>query len=112
MPVHCFKKLNIKPFGFGKQGVDHFSKVVGINIKNPASFLKTKQYEAFENYKNHFILDNELKSNINRNIQYMKSSGSYRGIQHSLNLPVRGQRTHTNASKRKKKGKDKNQDYE
>ena len=104
MPLPSFKKLNIKPYGFGKQGVEHFSKVLGINFKNPSSFLKTKQYEAFENYKNHFVLDNQLKSNIKRNIQFMKESGSYRGIMHSLNLPVRGQRTHTNASKRKKRG--------
>jgi small subunit ribosomal protein S13 len=43
-----------------------------------------------------------LRSEIARNIKRLMDIGSYRGIRHRRGLPVRGQRTHTNA--RTKKG--------
>ena len=53
------------------------------------------------------ILDNQgsvegdLRKDISMNIKRLMEIGSYRGMRHRRNLPVRGQRTHTNARTRK-----------
>jgi small subunit ribosomal protein S13 len=43
----------------------------------------------------------ELRRRVGQNIQRLKEIGSYRGIRHRKNLPVRGQRTRTNARTRR-----------
>jgi small subunit ribosomal protein S13 len=48
-----------------------------------------------------FKVEGELKQEIYRNIKRLKDIKSYRGIRHKLGLPVRGQRTRTNAVTRK-----------
>ncbi len=52
-----------------------------------------------KNYK----VEGDLKMDIVQNIKRLKAIGTYRGIRHMRNLPVRGQRTKTNA--RTKRGK-------
>lgn len=52
-----------------------------------------------KNYK----VEGDLKMEITQNIRRLKDIGAYRGIRHIRNLPVRGQRTKTNA--RTKRGK-------
>ena len=42
-------------------------------------------------------VEGELKKEVNQNIRRLIDIGSYRGIRHRYNLPVRGQRTRTNA---------------
>lgn len=49
------------------------------------------------------MVEGDLKREISQNIRRLKEIGSYRGNRHSANLPVRGQRTKTNA--RGKRGK-------
>lgn len=48
-------------------------------------------------------VENDLRSEVSQNIRRLKEISSYRGIRHIKNLPVRGQRTKTNA--RTKRGK-------
>lgn len=48
-----------------------------------------------------FTVEGELKQEIFRNIKRLKEIKSYRGLRHKLGLPVRGQRTKTNAVTRK-----------
>jgi small subunit ribosomal protein S13 len=52
--------------------------------------------------KNHKV-EGDLKSQVAQNVKRLKEIGSYRGERHIRNLPVRGQRTKTNA--RTKRGK-------
>jgi len=52
-----------------------------------------------KNYK----VEGDLKMEVSQNIKRLKEIGAYRGTRHSKNLPVRGQRTRTNA--RTKRGK-------
>lgn len=44
-----------------------------------------------------FKVEGDLRKEIRENIQRLKRIGSYRGTRHSVGLPVRGQRTRTNA---------------
>jgi small subunit ribosomal protein S13 len=50
-----------------------------------------------------YIVEGDLRVEIQNNIKRLKNIGSYRGLRHIKNLPVRGQRTKTNA--RTKRGK-------
>lgn len=48
-----------------------------------------------------FKVEGDLRREITTNIKRLKDLGTYRGLRHIRNLPVRGQRTHTNARTRK-----------
>ncbi|MFO7798289.1 30S ribosomal protein S13 [Rhodohalobacter sp.] len=91
-------------FGIGKTtakeildeaGIDHDTKVVDWDEDQVASLRS--------------IIDNDLKvegalrTEINGNIRRLIETGSYRGVRHRKGLPVRGQRTQTNARTRKGK---------
>lgn len=49
----------------------------------------------------HFRVEGDLRREVSQNIRRLISIGSYRGIRHKRGLPVRGQRTRTNARTRK-----------
>ena len=51
--------------------------------------------------QNHLI-DTELKRLVYNDIKRLQQIGAYRGLRHSLGLPLRGQRTHTNAKTSRK----------
>jgi small subunit ribosomal protein S13 len=63
------------------------------------SEIKKIQDEIEKNYK----VEGDLREMVSENIKRLKDIGSYRGIRHTRNLPVRGQRTRSNA--RTKRGK-------
>ena len=48
-------------------------------------------------------VEGELRKEVSFNIKRLMDIGSYRGLRHRRNLPVRGQRTHTNARTRRGK---------
>jgi small subunit ribosomal protein S13 len=48
-----------------------------------------------------YTVEGELRKEVNQNIKRLIEIGSYRGIRHRRNLPVRGQRTRTNARTRR-----------
>ena len=47
------------------------------------------------------VVEGDLRRSINMNVKRLMDIGSYRGLRHRKGLPVRGQRTHTNARSRK-----------
>jgi small subunit ribosomal protein S13 len=51
--------------------------------------------------ENNFRVEGDLRREVANNIKRKIEIGSYQGIRHRLGLPVRGQRTHTNARTRK-----------
>jgi len=67
--------------------------------KNLAEEEVTKIQKAVEEYQ----VEGDLRQAIGQNIKRLQEIGAYRGIRHTKNLPVRGQRTRSNA--RTKRGK-------
>jgi len=49
----------------------------------------------------HYRIEGDLRRRVSQNINRLKEIGCYRGLRHRRNLPVRGQRTRTNARTRK-----------
>ncbi len=54
-----------------------------------------------ETIQSSYVVEGELRKEIAMNIKRLVDLGAYRGIRHRKSLPVRGQRTHTNARTRK-----------
>ena len=48
-----------------------------------------------------YVVEGDLRREVSMNIKRLMDLGCYRGLRHRRNLPVRGQRTHTNARTRK-----------
>ena len=53
--------------------------------------------------QNNYLIEGDLRRDMNQNIRRHMDMGSYRGVRHRKGLPVRGQRTKTNARTRKGK---------
>jgi len=52
-----------------------------------------------------YMVEGDLRRDVSINIKRLMDLGAYRGLRHRRSLPVRGQRTHTNARTRKGKSK-------
>ena len=52
-----------------------------------------------------YVVEGDLRREVSMNIKRLVDLGCYRGLRHRKRLPVRGQRTHTNARTRKGKAK-------
>ena len=79
-------------------------KQANVNLKTKTSDLTAPELERIreiidKNYK----VEGDLRMETQANIKRLKEIGAFRGIRHAKNLPVRGQRTKTNA--RTKRGK-------
>ena len=74
-------------------GIDHSIKVKDWSDDQIAALRKILN----EQYK----LEGELRSEVQMNIKRLMDIGCYRGIRHRVGMPVRGQRTRTNARTRK-----------
>jgi len=79
---------------------------IGIDSNIRVHELSEEDVLAIRNeIANKFQVEGDLRSEIGRNIKRLMDISSYRGLRHRRRLPVRGQRTHTNArTRRGKKG--------
>jgi small subunit ribosomal protein S13 len=89
-------------FGIGPKVSDDILKKVGIDGERRANELDDKEIAAIaaEIDANHPV-EGALRRQVQQDIQRLKDTKSYRGERHRKNLPVRGQRTRTNARTRK-----------
>jgi small subunit ribosomal protein S13 len=71
-----------------------------VNQLSEAEILKIR-----EDIDKHYKVEGDLRRDIAMNIKRLMDLGCYRGLRHRKGLPVRGQRTHTNARTRKGKAK-------
>jgi small subunit ribosomal protein S13 len=78
-------------------------KDAGIDSKKRVSELTNEEVTKITNELEKYEIEGDLVRSVRGNIQRLQVIGSYRGMRHARNLPVRGQRTRTNA--RTKRGK-------
>lgn len=90
-------------YGIGRSNVSGLLKKAQIDgakrVKELTEMEQKNIQKALEIYK----IEGDLRSEVMGNIKRLKEIGAYRGVRHSRNLPVRGQRTRSNA--RTKRGK-------
>ncbi|MCX6809436.1 MAG: 30S ribosomal protein S13 [Candidatus Berkelbacteria bacterium] len=90
--------------GIGLSTAKKILKTVGVREDqrlNKVDQLKIEQIRQIVEKQN--VVEGDLRVEISNNIKRLKLINAYRGLRHTKNLPVRGQRTKTNA--RTKRGK-------
>ena len=90
-------------FGVGRSNVYDILKKAEIDTATRIKALTEDEQKRLQKVLETYKLEGDLRVEIQGNIKRLKEIGSYRGIRHSKNLPVRGQRTKSNA--RTKRGK-------
>lgn len=91
-------------FGIGRTLSGKVLKELNMDENVRAKDLHEDQLSTLGAYieKTH-VVEGALRRQTNQNISLLRSIGSYRGLRHRMGLPVRGQRTSTNARTRKGK---------
>ncbi|AWN22103.1 30S ribosomal protein S13 [Deinococcus irradiatisoli] len=89
-------------YGIGPTRADQVLAATGVSpdtrVKNLTEAETTKLREAIERV---YKVEGDLRSEVGQNIKRLMDIGAYRGLRHRRGLPVRGQRTKTNARTRK-----------
>jgi len=90
-------------YGIGRSTAQKILDEAGVNPDTRVHALSDEEVNRLRRIiDTRFRVEGALRSEIARNIKRLMDIGSYRGLRHRRGLPVRGQRTHTNA--RTKKG--------
>jgi small subunit ribosomal protein S13 len=75
---------------------------VGIELERRVNQLTDAEVLAVrETIDREFVVEGDLRREVSMNVKRLMDLGCYRGLRHRRGLPVRGQRTHTNARTRK-----------
>ena len=92
-------------YGIGPTIAKEICKVAGISDDKRVNKLTDDEVLKIREYiESKFKVEGDLRSEVSLNIKRLTDLGTYRGLRHRKKLPVRGQRTHTNARTRKGKG--------
>ena len=91
-------------FGIGRKSANDILKMAGINPDIRVKDLTEDQEAALRDViDKNYTIEGDLRREVALNIKRLTEIGCYRGIRHRKSLPVRGQRTKTNARTRKGK---------
>jgi len=88
--------------GIGRSSAEKICEAVGIDKMRRVNELSDAEVLAIrEHIDANFMVEGDLRREVQMNIKRLMDLGCYRGLRHRRGLPVRGQRTHTNARTRK-----------
>lgn len=90
-------------YGIKKIKNKFVKRKLGYNLFYFNHNLNTRKGEELTKLLSNFKQDRVLKTFDKKNVEFLVNNKSYRGSRHKKSLPVRGQRTHTNAKTIKKK---------
>ena len=88
--------------GIGQRKAQEIMEKVRIAPERRVSQLTDQEVLQIREVIDHdFVVEGDLRRDVAMNIKRLMDLGCYRGLRHRKGLPVRGQRTHTNARTRK-----------
>lgn len=89
-------------YGIGRKTSEAILKATEIDPSIRVRDLDENQVTKLREYiDRNFVVEGDLRREINMNIKRLMEIGCYRGLRHRRNLPARGQRTRTNARTRR-----------
>jgi small subunit ribosomal protein S13 len=89
-------------YGIGRSSSNKILEATGINPDTRVKDLTEAEIAALrDNINNNYRIEGDLRRQVQLNIKRLQEIGTYRGLRHRRNLPVRGQRTRTNARTRR-----------
>ena len=92
--------------GIGAKNAGEITEKVGIPAERRVNELTDAEVlQIRETIDRDYMVEGDLRRDVSMNIKRLMDLGAYRGLRHRKQLPVRGQRTHTNARTRKGKAK-------
>ena len=93
-------------YGIGRSSAIAICGKAGIDTERRMNDLASDEINGLRQIiENEYTVEGRLRTQVSLNIKRLMDIGSYRGLRHRKGLPVRGQRTRTNARTRKGKRK-------
>ena len=88
--------------GIGKVTSQKICEAAGVNMSTRVNELSEQEVASIRQHiDGNVVVEGDLRRERTINIKRLMDLGCYRGLRHRRGLPVRGQRTHTNARTRK-----------
>lgn len=88
-------------YGIGRNRSNKILEDAGVNPDTRVKDLTEAELQAIRSEVDKYEIEGDLRRQVSMNIKRLKEINSYRGQRHKKNLPVRGQKTKTNARTRK-----------
>jgi small subunit ribosomal protein S13 len=88
-------------YGMGNARSKSVCEAAGVNPHSKVKDLTEPEVNAIRSQIAKFAVEGDLRREVSMNIKRLMDLGTYRGLRHRRGLPVRGQRTRTNARTRK-----------
>jgi len=89
-------------FGIGRPNSNKILSTAGVSPETRVKDLSEDEVSKIRKViQEDFKVEGDLRKDTSQDIKRLMEIGCYRGLRHRRNLPVRGQRTHTNARTRK-----------
>ena len=102
IPTHKHVVIGLQSiFGIGDARAKLICSELKLQTKTKVADLTDNQLEVIRSAVAKFEVEGDLRRQIAMDIKRLKDLGCYRGVRHRKSLPVRGQRTKTNARTRK-----------
>jgi small subunit ribosomal protein S13 len=102
IPTHKHTVIGLTSiFGIGLSRAYEICSSSGVNPETKVKDLSEEQLDFLRTEVGKFTVEGDLRREISMNIKHLMDMGCNRGIRHRRGLPLRGQRTRTNARTRK-----------
>jgi small subunit ribosomal protein S13 len=88
-------------YGIGRPRAQKICAETGVATNKKVKDLDDSELERLRDAIGKFVVEGDLRREVSMSIKRLMDLGSYRGLRHRKGLPVRGQRTRTNARTRK-----------
>jgi len=88
-------------YGIGRTRAREICVATGIETTTKIKDVTDAQMDKLRDHVAKFVVEGDLRREVSMNIKRLMDLGCYRGLRHRRGLPVRGQRTRTNARTRK-----------
>jgi small subunit ribosomal protein S13 len=88
-------------YGVGRSRARLICAAAGINTTTKIKDLSDSEMDKLREQVGKFAIEGDLRREVSMNIKRLMDLGTWRGLRHRRGLPVRGQRTRTNARTRK-----------
>ena len=88
-------------YGIGKPTAEEILKNANVSVDKRVKDLSEAELTAIRQEIAKYHVEGDLRREVAMNVKRLMEIGSYRGLRHRRGLPVRGQRTRTNARTRK-----------
>ncbi|GAP66078.1 30S ribosomal protein S13 [Mizugakiibacter sediminis] len=102
LPVHKHVWVGLQSiYGIGRTRSKKICAAAGVDPATPIKNLSEGEVEKLRHEVAKFTVEGDLRREVGISIKRLMDLGCYRGLRHRRGLPVRGQRTRTNARTRK-----------